>query len=760
MKFFNRLTSIIGLAVVSFISTAAYAQNERGFTLQNQTADNIALSFENPSYTTHSVEVNGQPMSLISTEEGADMLISGVPDLPHYVQSVIIPNTGSTSLEVTYSSFVDYPNVEIAPSKGNLYRNINPADVPYQFGPAYSQDAFYPGTLAEMREPFLLRNYRGQTVVTYPFQYNPVTKVLRVYEDLEVNIIVDHNQIGQNELNTNAVETSVFQEIYKHHFLNYSPQTKYSSVDEDGSMLIIGPSTFATQMQEIADWKNQKGIKTQWVDMTTVGGNTSSDVYTYVEDAYAADPTLQYVLIVGDHAEVNAHTYGTTGFEELWSDSYFGQMTADYYPEIFVGRLSGSTTADIQVQVDRMMEYEKNPLAGAHYKKAIGLGSDEGAGIGDDGEADWEHLRNIRTELMNFGFTDVYEFYDGTHGGEDANGNPNTADIETAVNGGITLFNYTGHGGQNVCVTGNYGSSEINSATNNGMYPFVISVACNNGTFTAGECISEVWMKAENTSGPTGAIAATGSTILMSWAPPMETQDEMTKILTEQYTNNKKTTLGGLFFNACMSTVENYGAGGEEVMQTWTFFGDPSVVIRTADPMDLNVTHVSSKYMGASDIVVDCDVDGADIAVTVNNEIIGTGVISGGSATITFDAPLATLDPLLVTATKYNYRPYQGPVTVEQDFTGIEEYFASNVGIYPNPAQNAAFVAVDVNQDAEVLITLLDMSGKTIRVINNSNLSAGKKIFEISAENLQTGIYFVSATINGQNQVKKLTILK
>lgn len=763
MKFSTRLTSILGSAAVFLFASAGFSQNLKGFSLVNQTDEFISVAFENPAYSPYTVDVNGQPMSLIETAEGAYNLVKGTPDLPSYVQSVIIPNEGATTLEVTYSSFLEIQNVEIAPSKGNLYRNVDPTTVPYEFGPVYNIDAFYPGTLAEVKDPYILRNYRAQTIVTYPFQYNPVTKVLRVYEDLEVNVVLDPAQNGINELTVSANETSAFRSIYQHRFLNYFPSSKYSAVDETGSMLIIGPATFSAQMQEISNWKNQKGIRTEWVDMTTVGGNTDTDVYNYISNYYSNDPDLQFVLLVGDHAEINSHTYGTSGSEQLWSDSYFGQMTADYYPEIFVGRLSGSTTGEIQTMVDRMMEYETTPIAGTHYTKAIGLGSNEGAGIGDDGEADWEHLRNIRDELLNFGFTQVYEFYDGSHSGEDAGGNPVTADIEAAVNDGITLFNYTGHGAQNVCVSGNYGSTEVDNATNNGKYPFVVSVACNNGTFTAGTCISESWIRASNGTGPTGAIAATGSTILMSWAPPMETQDEMAFILTEQYPGNKKTTLGGLFFNAVMSTVENYGSGGEEVMQTWAFFGDPSVVIRTADPANLNVTHVSQTNVGATDIVVNCDVDGADIAVTIDNEIIGTGVVSGGSANITFDNALTTQDPLLVTATKYNYKPYQGDVTVneEVDVTGIQEQIQeSTINVYPNPAQNSTFVSLNLAEEGNVLISLSDMSGKIIQVVAKANYPAGKQQFEIGTDKLQTGVYFVTTTINGNTTAKKLTVLK
>ena len=50
----------------------------------------------------------------------------------------------------------------------------------------------------------------------------------------------------------------------------------------------------------------------------------------------------------------------------------------------------------------------------------------------------------------------------------------------------------------NTCITGNYNSTHINNSSNNGKYPFVISVACNNGTFTTGTCISETWQRASN----------------------------------------------------------------------------------------------------------------------------------------------------------------------------------------------------------------------------------------------------------------------
>ena len=74
--------------------------------------------------------------------------------------------------------------------------------------------------------------------------------------------------------------------------------------------------------------------------------------------------------------------------------------------------------------------YEMYPdLSQSWYEKGVGIASNEGAGIGDDGEPDWQHIRNIRTDLLGFTYTLVDELYDGSHGGEDAVGNPTSTDV-------------------------------------------------------------------------------------------------------------------------------------------------------------------------------------------------------------------------------------------------------------------------------------------------------------------------------------------
>lgn len=398
--------------------------------------------------------------------------------------------------------------------------------------------------------------------------------------------------------------------------------------------------------------------------------------------------------------------------------------------------------------VDRGLEYEKNPASGNWMTKAIGLGSGEGSGYGDDGEADWQHLRNIRTQLMNFGYTKVHEFYDGSRGGEDASGAPNSSIILPAINEGIGLFNYTGHGDLNICVTGNFTSTNINAATNNGKYPMVLSVACNNGTYTYGTCISEVWLRASKNGTPSGAIAACGSSILMAWAQPMQTQDEMAAILTESYATNRKTTLGGLFYNAQMSMLEKYpGSDGNEVMQTWVFFGDPSVEFRNRETVDLTAAHAAKVPMGTSSLAVSCNTEGALVSISQNDVFLGRGIVSGGKATVNFPA-ITSDEPLLVTATKQNHRPYQGNVAIGD--------VASSAGIlvYPNPAQDQ--LTVEFTSESQSKITLIDVTGKVVRKLSAVDAGAVKSV--INTAGLSAGIYQVVIESGNQKTVRKVVL--
>jgi hypothetical protein len=259
------------------------------------------------------------------------MLQKGAPDLLKLSSSVIIPDMAKMKVEIISSDYTEVQNISIAPSKGNLYRNINPSDVPFFYGDVYSQNNFYPGNLASLQTPYIFRDYRGQSVWFYPFQYNPVTKVLRVYSEIVVKISEDRGT-GENvfvRTKPAAKTDAEFKEIYSGHFSNYS-QFKYNAVDETGNMLIISYAAYMSAMQPFVNWKIRKGIAVDMVSVTTAG-STAAAIKTYIVNYYNTH-NLKFVLIVGDAPQVP--TLNASGGA---SDPSYGYIIgSDSYPDVFL----------------------------------------------------------------------------------------------------------------------------------------------------------------------------------------------------------------------------------------------------------------------------------------------------------------------------------------------------------------------------------------------------------------------------------------
>ena len=102
----------------------------------------------------------------------AQMLEAGAPDLPLYAIPIIIGDKAEMKASVNKSKYVDFENIEVAPSKGNFSRKINPDDVPYVYGDMYQKDELFPSQPMSLEKPYIIRDFRGQNLMVYPYAYN------------------------------------------------------------------------------------------------------------------------------------------------------------------------------------------------------------------------------------------------------------------------------------------------------------------------------------------------------------------------------------------------------------------------------------------------------------------------------------------------------------------------------------------------------------------------------------------------------------
>ncbi len=688
------LTGILSATFVSgqqsWIQLGTGSKIETDIKLVSTDQNESVISFQLNAYQLKQVQTGNGLANIVLAPGSSRILKAGAPDLPCYATSVIINDMDEMAVTVVNSQFTEILNVEIAPSKGNLLRNVDPSAVPYSKGSEYQQDSFYPSAVSFLREPYILRDFRGQAVVIQPFEYNPVTKILRIYTNLTLKV----KSTGMAGLNPffrikslNSVDRE-YNDIYNRRFLNYNKSTKYTPVsDLPGKILIISDPSFMSTVQPLVDWKILEGIPCEMVSVATIG-NTATAIKNYVTNYYNTNG-LTFLLLVGDFAQVTSATAnigGVTGAKDI---EYAFVSGSDHYPEFFVGRFSAETVADVQTQVQRSIYYEKTPQAGAWYSKNLGIASDQGPG--DDNEYDWQHIRPIQADLLGFTYDTSVELFDGSQGGLDAAGNPTPADVTSAVNPGMGIITYCGHGADNAWGTTGFSNTEASALLNVNKLPFIYSVSCVIGHYNAGTCFCEAWMRASQTEGPAGAIGIFGSTINQSWNPPMEAEDEMIDILTETYTGNIKRTYAGIGENGCMKMNDTYA--DFDMTDTWTIFGDPSLMVRTKDPMSMTVSHQPVAVVGSSTFQVDCNVEGAYVAITYNNQILGTGYVSGGLADVTLNPAPATVGQVInVCVTAFNYVPYTGTFSTVNNNIPVDAQMA-NI-IQPNGTYNCSGINI------------------------------------------------------------------
>ena len=640
------------------MATHLFSQEWVSVSWQSPTAPKVKLVSETELSTEICFTLGGFYKEEVNTPKGmqytitvpkmASMLEEGSPDLPLYAIPVLIDDFAAMEVQIKEAKYQDFEGIEIAPSKGNLSREINPDEVPFRFGDAYRHDHFFPSFQAHLDQPYILRDFRGQNILVYPFAYNPIKKTLRVYTQLTLSIHTTGEKGDNPKLSRKSNQLRISHEtdaMYQHRFINYRKRaTKYTFIPDEGEMLVICPDQYLDAMQPFVAWKNASGRPTTMVSLSDIGGNDTDQIKSFILSHYHnPNENLCYVLLVGDYFDITPKTMSGGG-----SDIWFGQLEGnDYYPEVFVGRFSAERVADVENQVTKVIYYERDITADADWlSKGIGVGSTEGAGSGHNGgESDYQHIEYIRDTLMHYTYSEVSQHYKGVGAGT------NAYMLSQNFNEGAGICNYCNHGTESSWYVGNFHNSHVNALVNDYKWPFIWSTACLNGQFDT-YCFAEAWMRAtNNTTGvPTGAIGGMFSWTSQPWQPPMTGQDEMVDILCEwRSTDQFHHTFAGASLNGNMRILDLYPSDQGKTHNTWILFGDPSLILRTDTPTELNVSiQPEAILLGQTELTIAVDADYAQATLSLYGEILASAPIVNGQGTLVFPSQTNTGTALLV----------------------------------------------------------------------------------------------------------------
>jgi hypothetical protein len=79
---------------------------------------------------------------------------------------------------------------------------------------------------------------------------------------------------------------------------------------------------------------------------------------------------------------------------------------------------------------------------------------------------------------------------------------------------------------------------------------------------------------------------------------------------------------------------------------------------------------------------------------------------------------------------------------------------------YPNPVRNITEIEYEIANPAEVQLEIKDMTGRTVLSLNEGRKTAGKHTAGISAESLDSGIYFYTLRAGDYTETKRMTVSK
>lgn len=389
----------------------------------------------------------------------------------------------------------------------------------------------------------------------------------------KVTILLRHNFSTQNQ-----EVSSVFYPAYQQLFANFQGIGFYQK--NTSLLLIVSPNLFVSSLSEFVQQKNQKGIQTQILTITS--SLTSDSIQKMICNMYSLYHP-DYLLLIGDDDLIP--TYHLT---DGLSDERFALIEGkDDFPEMIVGRLSVNTLEELIFQIKKIENRNSNNFS----KTAAHIASENYSG--NTGIYDWQYLRAIKNHLLTKEFTTVNELYDGSQGEDDEAGNPSEETIINRINKGVSLINYLGYGSYDVWGSGNISTQSLENLTNTTEFPIVIAGACLNGYFADRECLAEKWMNVSINDSACGAAACLMFSSLIDWDAAVLAQQSVNENLPNTDSN---CSLGNIYLQTYVKMITQLERSKDAL--SWIFFGDPSMSVYPEKASDI------IRYPGENELTI------------------------------------------------------------------------------------------------------------------------------------------------------------
>ena len=93
------------------------------------------------------------------------------------------------------------------------------------------------------------------------------------------------------------------------------------------------------------------------------------------------------------------------------------------------------------------------------------------------------------------------------------------------------------------------------------------------------------------------------------------------------------------------------------------------------------------------------------------------------------------------------------------DVSGIQDNTGASFSVFPNPANEVANLSLNLTETSNVAVQVVNAAGQVVYT-NNLGQVSGTNQIEIATADLESGLYFVNVTVNGDVKTERLSVIK
>jgi hypothetical protein len=743
-----------------FASDINITEGETYFSITNKTLSEFSFINSVSDVRTMIVKTeDGEFVKLVVPAYGSDSK-NGDAELPVLQKLIRVPFGSEVAvkiinLEEKIIKLSDYGiSIPVFPNQPSLSKSET--DIPFYFNQEYyNLDKFTGNNIVETE---LLGKMRGQQLARLsisPFSYNPTKNEIKVVTKVEVKVIFKNIDINADNENRIKYYSPEFESLFKT-CVNNTPITEKDIITTyPVKYVIISDPAFQPALQPLVDWKKKKGflVVEEYTNNPLVG-NTTTSIHAFLKDMYdnatASDPAPTYLLLIGDLAQVPSFNNGNHV-----SDMYYCEFdgNGDFYPEMYYGRFSATSAAEVEIQVNKTLKHELYNFADPSFLDEVVLVS----GV----DASWAPTHG--NGQINYGTDNYFNVAHNLtiHNYLYGSGTPITSNMSGAsaaiisdISGGVGFANYTAHCGSSGWSDPSFETSDVTGLQNIDQFGFMVGNCCQSNKFDVAVCFGERLLRANN-KGAVGYIGGSNNTY---WDEDFWWAVGSTSNITANPTyagtglglydclmheNGEAQadwfyTAGQMIHSGNLAVTQ---AGGSEqyYWEIYHLMGDPSLMPYIGVPTTLTVSHQNATPVGTTSLTVTTE-ENAYVALSMNGVLLDAQ-LSGptGIVNLSFSA-IANVGNADIVVTKQFKQPYINTINIispnapfiiynthtlndptgnnnlEADYNELIELDVELNNVGSQPTQNVNVVI----STSDIYVTLID-STDFLAIVNANN---------------------------------------